>query len=158
MAEFELRDLPSHYQYCFGCGAEHPAGLHLRMRGAGDRVEGYFVVSEHHQGAPGLAHGGVIAAAMDEGMGFVLYLLSTPAVTAHLEVDFKRPVPVGSKLELTGVIDSVQGRKIWVHMTGAVDGVVAVEAKALFLKVAIEHFIPHAETFGAQMDRNPYNP
>lgn len=154
----DLRELPSHYQHCFGCGAAHPTGLHLRMSGAGDTVEGHFIVSEHHQGAPGLAHGGIIAAAMDEGMGFVLYLLSTPAVTAHLEIDFRRPVPVGTKLELRGRIEQVEGRKIHVAMTGTYDGITAVEAKAMFLKVGVEHFVPHAQKFGAQMEKNPYNP
>ena len=61
---------------------------------------GSFTVTEHHQGAPGLAHGGVVAAAMDEAMGFLLWLLKTLAVTARIEVDFRRPVPVGSTLEL----------------------------------------------------------
>jgi len=154
----ELRPLPSHYQFCFGCGDEHPTGLHLQMTGGGSRVEGHFMVTEHHQGAPGLAHGGVIAAAMDEGMGFVLYLLATPAVTAHIEVDFRRPVPVGSRLDLAGVIELVEGRKIWVRMTGSVDGTVAVESKALFLKVGIDHFLPHAKTFGADQLERPYNP
>lgn len=153
-----IRPLPSHYDFCFGCGSGHPTGLHLQMAGGGNRVEGHFVVTEHHQGAPGLAHGGVIAAAMDEGMGFVLYLLATPAVTAHIEVDFRRPVPVGSRLELAGVIDRVEDRKIWVTMTGSVDGVVAVESKALFLKVGVEHFIPHARKFGDERMERPYNP
>lgn len=153
-----LRPLPSHYQHCFGCGGEHPTGLHIRMSGGGDRVEGHFVVGEHHQGAPGLAHGGVVAAAMDEGMGFVLYLLGSPAVTAHLEVDFRRPVPVGSRLDLAGRIDRVEGRKIFVSMTGTVDGTVAVESKALFLMVGVEHFVPHAKRIGAPMERHPYNP
>ncbi len=154
----ELRPLPSHYTYCFGCGGDHPTGLHLTMSGGGDRVEGYFVVTEHHQGAPGLAHGGVVAAAMDEGMGFLLYLIASPAVTAHLEVDYRRPVPVGSRLELAGEVDRVEGRKIFARMTGSVGGEVAVEGKALFLKVGLEHFIPHAQRFGAQMEQNPYNP
>lgn len=52
-------------------------------------------VGEYHQGAPGLAHGGIIATAMDEAMGVLNRLLLVPAVTVHLEVDYIRPVPVG---------------------------------------------------------------
>lgn len=153
-----MRPLASHYQHCFGCGSEHPTGLHIEMYGGGERVEGSFVVGEHHQGAPGLAHGGVIAAAMDEGMGYLLHLVASPAVTAHLEVDYRRPVPVGSMLHMVGVLEKVEGRKIFGRMTGTVDGEVVVEATALFIKVGIEHFVPHAERFGAAMARNPYNP
>ena len=73
MATDGFRPLPSHYDRCFGCGRDHPTGLHLQMWGLDDelRVRGSFTVTEHHQGAPGLAHGGVISAAVDEGMGYV---------------------------------------------------------------------------------------
>jgi hypothetical protein len=97
MATDGFRPLPSHYDRCFGCGRDHPTGLHLKMWGLDDelRVPGSFTVTEHHQGALGLAHGGVISATVDEGMGYLLWLVGSPAVTARLEVDFRRPVPVG---------------------------------------------------------------
>ncbi len=154
----EMRPLSSHYDRCFGCGRSHPTGLHLEMSGGGDRVRGSFLVTEHHQGAPGLAHGGVISAAVDEGMGFVLWLLETPAVTARLEVNFRRPVPVGSRLDLEGHIEKVEGRKIFARMTGHVDGELAVDAQALFLKVGVEHFAPHAERIGVDFRERTYNP
>lgn len=147
-----FRPLPSHYDHCFGCGREHPTGLHLRMEGGGREVRGSFTVTEHHQGAPMLAHGGVIAAAMDEGMGYLLYLLRTPAVTAHLEVDYRAPVPVGTTLELLGALEDVQGRRIHTRMTGHLQDRLAVEARAVYVEVGLEHFRP---------DRGleaPYNP
>ncbi len=122
------------------------------------RVRGSFTVTEHHQGAPGLAHGGVISAAVDEGMGYLLWLVQSPAVTAHLEVDYRRPVPVGSLLELDGRVERIDGRKIYATMQGRVDGEVAVEASAMYLKVGVEHFIPHAERIGERMADRPYNP
>jgi acyl-coenzyme A thioesterase PaaI-like protein len=154
------KPLPSHYHRCFGCGPDHPTGLHMEMyKGEGLAVHGSFLVTEHHQGAPGLAHGGVIAAAVDEGMGFLLWLIAHPAVTAHLEVDYRRPVPVGARLSLEGSAEVVEERKIHAVMTGRVDGEVAVEAKALFLKVSVEHFQPHAARFGAEVGRmRTYNP
>jgi acyl-coenzyme A thioesterase PaaI-like protein len=122
------------------------------------RVRGTFTVTDHHQGAPGLAHGGVISAAMDEGMGYLLWLVQKPAVTAHLEVDYRRPLPVGSRLELEGRVDRMEGRKIFASMEGRMDGEVVVEAKALFLKVGVKHFIPHAERMGERIAERPYNP
>jgi acyl-coenzyme A thioesterase PaaI-like protein len=122
------------------------------------RVRGTFTVNEHHQGAPGLAHGGVISAAMDEGMGYLLWLVQKPAVTAHLEVDYRRPLPVGSRLELEGRVDRMEGRKIFASMEGRMDGEVVVEAKALFLKVGVKHFIQHAERMGERIAERPYNP
>lgn len=156
----EYRPLPSHYDRCFGCGRDHPTGLHMEMFGSDEamHVRGSFLVTEHHQGAPGLAHGGVISAAVDEGMGYLLWLVQSPAVTAHLEVDFRRPVPVGSQLQLDGRVDRMEGRKIYASMQGRVDGEVAVEARALYLKVGVEHFVPHAQRMGEQMADRPYNP
>ena len=156
-ANEDLQPLPSHYERCFGCGRAQPGGLHLVMEGGGNRVRGSFVVTEHHEGAPGLAHGGVIGAAMDEGMGHLLWLVGEPAVTAHLEVDFRRPVPVGSRLELEGTIGPVEGRKIHASMTGRVDGEVAVEGRAVFVKVSVEHFRPHAERAKRRFEA-PFNP
>ena len=53
--------LGSHNQDCFGCGASHPTGLHLTAYAGSDMtITAKFTVSEHHQGAPGLAHGGLL--------------------------------------------------------------------------------------------------
>jgi acyl-coenzyme A thioesterase PaaI-like protein len=122
------------------------------------RVRGSFTVTEHHQGAPGLAHGGVISAAVDEGMGYLLWLVGGPAVTARIEVDFRRPVPVASRLELEARIDRQEGRKIWASLEGRVDGEVMVEARALYVMVGLEHFAPHAERMGERPAERPYNP
>lgn len=154
----EFRPLPSHYDRCFGCGPAHPTGLHMEMSGAGLRVKGSFLVTEHHQGAPGLAHGGVVAAAMDEGMGFLLWQLQTMAVTAHLEIDFRRPVPMGARLEMEGEVERLDGRKIFARMTGKVGEELCVEAKALFLMVGVEHFQPHAQKVGVTRMERTYNP
>ena len=152
--------LPSHYDRCFGCGRDHPTGLHIQMFEADGElhVQGSFTVTEHHQGAPGLAHGGVISAAVDEGMGYLLWLVQSPAVTARLEIDYRRPVPVGSRLALDGRVERIEGRKIYASMQGRVDGELAVEARALYLKVEMEHFVPHAERIGERMADRPYNP
>ena len=159
MATDGFRLLPSHYDRCFGCGRDHPTGLHLEMWGLDDalRVRGSFTVTEHHQGAPGLAHGGVISAAVDEGMGYLLWLVGGPAVTARLEVDFRRPVPVGSRLEMDARIDRQEDRKIWASLEGRVDGEVMVEASALYVMVGLDHFAPHAERTGERLAERLYN-
>lgn len=155
--EEEFRPLPSHYRRCFGCGEEHPTGLHMQVVGSGQVVRGSFLVTEHHQGAPGLAHGGVIAAALDEAMGFLIYLAERPAVTAHLEVDYRKPVPIGSRLELEARLDRVEGRKLFASVIGRVDGEVHVEGHSLFLQVGVEHFAPHIALAGETWE-HPYNP
>jgi acyl-coenzyme A thioesterase PaaI-like protein len=137
----------SHYRWCVGCGADHPAGLHMRVvAGEGMAMTSVLDVGDYHQGAPGLAHGGVIATSMDEAMGVLNRLLMTPAVTVHLEVDYVRPVPVGTTLHIRTEIMGKVGRKLYTAGTARLndpEGAVAVEAAALFLQVPLEHFVDH---------------
>ncbi|MCZ0206926.1 PaaI family thioesterase [Streptomyces achromogenes] len=139
--------LGAHYEHCFGCGPGQPHGLHLAARaGEGVSLTAEFTVRPAHQGAPGLAHGGVLAAALDETLGSLNWLLRTIAVTGRLETDFVRPVPVGATLFLAAEVTAVAGRKIYSTATGRVggpDGPVAVRADALFIEVKVDHFIDH---------------
>lgn len=136
--------LGAHYDQCFGCGEAQPHGLHVQARaGDGVSVTAEFTVQPAHQGAPGLAHGGVLATALDETLGSLAWLLQTIAVTGRLETDFVRPVPVGSTLFLDARVTAVAGRKIYATATGRIgapDGPVAVRADALFVEVKLEHF------------------
>ncbi|MFD3582905.1 PaaI family thioesterase [Streptomyces sp. NPDC058683] len=135
----------AHYEQCFGCGREHAHGLHLEVRaGEGVSLTAEFTVRAAHQGAPGLAHGGVLASALDETLGSLNWLLRKIAVTGRLETDFVRPVPVGTTLYLAAEVVAVAGRKIYSTATGRLDGPggpVAVRADALFVEVPVEHFV-----------------
>lgn len=136
----------SHYRHCFGCGEDHPAGLHMQvMAGQGLALVASFEVGSTHQGAPGLAHGGLLTAAVDEVLGALNWLLMHPAVTARLETNFVRPVPVGSVLEFEARITGVSGRKVYTAAIGRLgaDGPIAVTASGLFIQVQIGHFRTH---------------
>jgi acyl-coenzyme A thioesterase PaaI-like protein len=99
-------------------------------------------VSELHQGAPGLAHGGVLAAAFDEALGAAAELAHQPLVTVRLECDFHKPVPVGATLHITARCTGVDGRKVYTAGAARLgpDGPVAARAAGLFLAVPPEHF------------------
>jgi acyl-coenzyme A thioesterase PaaI-like protein len=142
--------LGSHYDQCFGCGQEQAHGLHLvTTAGEGVSVTAEFTVRPAHQGAPGLAHGGVLATALDETLGALSWLLRTIAVTGRLETDFVRPVPVGATLHLSARCLAVAGRKIYSTAEGRIggpDGPVAVRADALFVEVKLDHFTSHGRS------------
>lgn len=136
--------IPSHFTGCFGCGQEHETGLHMLMFAGPDlSVEGTFTVTKHHQGARGLAHGGLLSAALDEVLGSLNWLLGVPAVTGRLECEFRKPVPVGSVLHIHAEILGKERRKIYAVATAhldSIDGPVAVVAHAIFIQVGVEHF------------------
>lgn len=139
-------ELPVHYSKCFGCG-DIESGLHLRIQaGDGLTVHGRFHVTEHHQGAPGLAHGGILTCAFDETLGMLGMLTHITAVTGRLETDFRRPVPVDSVLHIRAQVDGVLGRRIYTSAVGRLngdDGPVALTAQGLFIEVGLEHFTKH---------------
>ena len=137
--------IPSHFGFCFGCGELHKTGLHFVAK-AGKELDltGSFTVTENHQGAPGLAHGGLLSLAFDEALGKLMWLIRTPAVTGRLETDFLLPVPMGRTLYIDAKITGQAGRKIYTQAEGRLDsptGEVAVKAAALFIAVPMEHFI-----------------
>jgi acyl-coenzyme A thioesterase PaaI-like protein len=139
--------IPSHYSRCYGCGTDHPSGLHLALvADEGLALHGTFTVTEDHQGAPGLAHGGLLTTAFDDALGALNWLLTSPAVTGRLETDFRRPVPVGSTLHIRAEVVGVKGRKVFsraVGRLGGPEGPVAMTAAALFVQVPLEHFVTH---------------
>lgn len=140
--------IPSHFGHCFGCGELHPTGLHLVAHaGAGADLTAEFTVTENHQGAPGLAHGGLLSLAFDEALGKLMWLIRSPAVTARLETDFLKPVPMGTTLHITARITGQVNRKVYTSAEGRLDspdGEVAVRAAALFVIVPMSHFLENA--------------
>jgi acyl-coenzyme A thioesterase PaaI-like protein len=153
-------ELPSHFKHCFGCGDLHPTGLHLKARvGEALNITAQFTVTENHQGAPGLAHGGLLSLAFDEALGKLMWLLRAPAVTARLETDFLLPVPIGTTLYISARITGQQGRKVYSEAEGRVnapDGPLAVRAASLFIIVPMKHFLENAPAeYVAAIKANP---
>ena len=140
--------IPSHFGHCFGCGELHPTGLHLVAHaGAGADLTAEFIVTENHQGAAGLAHGGLLSLAFDEALGKLMWLIRAPAVTARLETDFLKPVPMGTTLHITARITGQVNRKVYTAAEGRLggpDGEIAVKAAALFVIVPMSHFLENA--------------
>ena len=140
--------IPSHFGHCFGCGELHPTGLHLVAHaGASADLTAEFTVTENHQGAPGLAHGGLLSLAFDEALGKLMWLIRAPAVTARLETDFLKPVPMGTTIHITARITGQINRKVYTAAEGRLggaDGEIAVKAAALFVVVPMSHFLENA--------------
>jgi acyl-coenzyme A thioesterase PaaI-like protein len=153
-------ELPSHFKHCFGCGDLHPTGLHLKAKvEEGLSISAEFTVTENHQGAPGLAHGGLLSLAFDEALGKLMWLLRAPAVTARLETDFLAPVPIGTTIYISARITGVQGRKVYSEAEGRLNGptgAIAVRAASLFIIVPMKHFLENAPAeYIAAIKANP---
>ncbi len=137
--------VPVHNPRCYGCGPEHPAGLRLEtVIGEGVTVVGALAVTDQHEGARGLAHGGLLAAAVDEVLGALGWLLLTPMVTGRLLTEYLHPVPVGTSLRIEGRIDGMAGRQVFASAEVLDEqGRVVMLASAVFVMVPLEHFRRH---------------
>lgn len=133
-------NVPAHHPNCFGCGAENPSSMGLRMWIDEDRVLGAIRFGAHHEGGPGLAHGGAVAAVFDDLLGAVPSALHLPAVTASLTVEFRAPAVLGPELQVQALLERREDRKLFTRGTLHHGPTLLAEAHALFLVVDLDHF------------------
>jgi acyl-coenzyme A thioesterase PaaI-like protein len=103
-------------RYCFMCGRDNPLSLHVKWFNDTDsgRVRATVVVPEEYNGYPGIVHGGVVAALLDETAGRALMLdgdFTRLWVTANLNVTYRAPTPTATALELVGWVERDSGRR-----------------------------------------------
>ena len=133
---------PHHDPECWGCG-DNPEGIHLPLpeREGLERYEASFSFGEKHQAGPGIVHGGLVGAALDEACGLLATWYQFPAVTARIFVRHRKPVPIKRELTLTSWVAGARGRRIHVDAHMRDSGDVLAEARAAFLHVPLEHFL-----------------
>lgn len=87
-----------------------------------------------HTGPPGCVHGGWIALAFDEVLGWANFQAGVGAMTAHLGIRYRAPTPIGAAVELHVPRPEVHGRRVHTRGTLTADGVVTAEAEGLFIR------------------------
>ncbi|MEM6789587.1 MAG: PaaI family thioesterase [Myxococcota bacterium] len=121
---------------CFVCGFENPHGLGAVFYDDGAEVWTEVTPGNHHQSWPGILHGGVVAAILDETIGRVAFLYDRWVQTAKLDLRFLAPAPLEQPLRARGRL--VQDRRRLMVMEGELlgpDGTRLAEAKGTFIPV-----------------------
>lgn len=124
---------------CFVCGRENPIGLKLIFETDGERVFTQFTPRPEHQGYPGVLHGGIISAILDEVLGRVAIANELWMMTAQMEVRYRAPIPIGQPIRAMGEI--VEVRRRLMKARGEIrlaDGTLAAEATATFIEAPQE--------------------
>ena len=100
------------YGSCFVCGEKNDGGLRLHFDIDREKktLRTTFTATPTYQGYDGVVHGGIISTLLDEAMAKLSYELGYDAVTATLEIRFKKPAPILQPLEVYGEIVEVKGR------------------------------------------------
>ena len=131
-----------HYPSCWGCSLG-TGGLEFdwRLTDAGS-LEADYVVEERYGGAPGLAHGGIVAALLDEACGQVVRPALSPAVTSRLDVRYLAPVPVEEPVRVAAELVERQERRATAEATiQEASGLLLAHARAELVLVRPEHFL-----------------
>lgn len=127
--------------HCFVCGLANPFGLQLKFYETGPgEVTAEVTVPEHFQGYPGIVHGGVVAAMLDEVSGRSHMIGDPPRFmyTARLQVQYRKNVPVGQPIRVVG--KAGESRRRTAAATAAIyalDGALLAEAEALMVDVPV---------------------
>ncbi|MBW2688990.1 MAG: PaaI family thioesterase [Deltaproteobacteria bacterium] len=92
------------------------------------------------EGPPNHAHGGSIAAVMDEVLGLTAWAAGYPIVVGNLNISFRQLLPIQTVVQVKTRLISAKGRKIMVHgEVSSLDGVVYATGEALCIKIAAEN-------------------
>ena len=123
---------------CFCCGEDNPDGLHLAYSyPAPGEAETSLIVPRRFSGPPGRAHGGFLSMILDETMAHACRSGAgggDSGFTAALEVRFRNPIRVATRITVSARIREVRGRIVEVEgLVRDENSVVAATGTAKFL-------------------------
>ena len=113
---------------------------------ARQRIVGRFRVGAEYQGPPGFLHGGIIATLLDEAMGKVNRFSDVRAVTAELNIEYHRPVPVEREILVEAFQVERNGRSLVHHgEVRSASGKLLAKGRGRFAVVDPERFSSRRE-------------
>jgi len=121
-------------------GLTNPTSVDIEVRFEGDEVVAQVVLRKVFEGAPGRAHGGIVAAAFDDVTGFVIGSLREPAFTGELSVRYVAPVPVEKVLEMRARLESRERRKLFITAEARDGDQIVATCKATYITVDPSRF------------------
>jgi len=131
-----MMELLSNPEMCFGCGTRNSLGLRLEFTWEDGDCLTRLHVRPEFSGWRGYLHGGVLAAALDEVMGNVVWKAQLRAMTGKMTIRYRQAVKVGEEVLLRGRMDKVGSRIIrTAAQARRPDGTLVAEAEALYIRV-----------------------
>ena len=139
------------FQHCWGCGPKNDEGLHLKSYPAGEECICTLTPDRAYTGGvPQNLFGGMITMLFDchgtasaayfkhrdKGLELTKDTVIGRFITAHLEIDFKKPVPMNSPVTIRATAEEIGERKVVVAMEMEAAG--EVRAKAKMVAVAVK--------------------
>ncbi|MDD7593045.1 MAG: hotdog domain-containing protein [Peptoniphilaceae bacterium] len=140
------------FQHCWGCGPKNEHGLHLKSYPSDDGASCVCHITPDEAftgGVPSNLFGGMIAMIFDchgtasaawfahhaQGLSLNSDTIIGRFITAHLEVDFKKPVPMNTEISVTSRLEELSERKAIITMEMEAAGEVRATAKMVAVRV-----------------------
>ncbi len=141
------------FQHCWGCGPKNEAGLHLKSYPNEDGnkcICKFNPDNKYTGGVPNNIFGGMIAVIFDchgtasaawfahnnKGLELTEDTVIGRFITARLEIDFKKPLPVNEEVTVTSIVEEIGERKVIVNMEMEAAG--ELRAKARIVAVGVK--------------------
>jgi acyl-coenzyme A thioesterase PaaI-like protein len=116
-------------------GASNPTSVDVEVTYEADEVVARVLLRRAFEGAPGRAHGGIVAAAFDDVTGFVIGQLHEPAFTGELTVRYLAPVPVDEPLEMRARLEGRERRKLFITAEARHGDLIVATCHAIYITV-----------------------
>ncbi len=150
MADKAFQDYyPDEFAHCYGCGRLNRDGLQIKSYWDGEEAVCHYTPAPYYSGGvPGFAYGGLIASLIDchgaatasaaklREEGYALGEKPLPRfVAASIKVDYLKPTPLGTTLELRAKVKEIKGRKVTVSVTLSAKGEICATGEELFIQL-----------------------
>ncbi len=132
---------------CLVCGSENPKGFGLRWWYEDGRIFAEHTFTLAQQGPPGYAHGGALAAVLDEAMGAAVWSAGHRVLAGELHIRYLKPVPLGAPVRVEAWVVGREGKKVFTEGRITLpDGEVATTARGVFVEAP--HIFPEHLDWG----------
>lgn len=133
-------------------GLSNPLAPPVALHFDGHVVHGSATFGSAYEGPPGHLHGGFIAAAFDEVLGFAQSTTGHPGMTGMLTIRYRKPTPLHVPLRLEARVVRTEGRKIFTEGRMFAGDTLTSEAEGVFISV---DFVQMHRTMAAQAEPKP---
>jgi acyl-coenzyme A thioesterase PaaI-like protein len=129
---------------CFGCSSRNPDGLQLEFARSETEIVGTYLVPDRFHGAPGVAHGGIVATILDEySCAAAVFLRGKRVVTGELSVRYEQPCPVEKPLTIRSwVADESHARYLVIEAQVSAGDEVLVRSTGKFFPQELDQPAP----------------
>ena len=140
---------PDAFAHCYGCGRLNEEGLQIKSYWDGEESVCHYMPAPHFTGGfPGYVYGGLIASLMDchgaatasaaklreEGVSVDARPISR-FVSASLKIDFLKPTPMGTVIEIRGRVKEIKKRKVTVGVALSAEGEIRAKGEVIMVQL-----------------------